>query len=175
MKLRQFNLVLLLIVLVCGILVGQGLTQRNMSAEQLSSREHELAAIQAARGAMDMIKSDLERAGYAETIPPSTAVAVRVKHPASDELIVAPSTGQSLSFRSSDGRESVAYEMEGHRLVRIIAGERRVLLQDARDFKVRPVNDGQSLNIAFWIPVGGRAGDPQVTQAAMYGHFVHAQ
>lgn len=168
-SIRRFNVSLLLAVLVLGILAGHSLTRRSMNVDQASAREQELASLQAAQGAINMMKFDMERAGYAETVPPSTAVAVRLEHDedAQPPLMLATAFGQLLAFRSPDSGHRVSYETQGRQLVRVENHERLVLMEDARNFKVRTVAEGKVINVAFDVPVGTQ-------QSAVYGHFVKA-
>jgi hypothetical protein len=158
--------------LLGGLLAGQFFTARTMQVAQAASQEHQLAAIQAARGAMNLIKYDMERAGYAEVSPMSHA-SFRIES-SKDALQLAEATSQSLLFRSPDARDTVEYRIEGARLSRIATGresEHVVLLQNALNFQVRPATAGSTLNVAFAIPVGS---GPTASQAPVMAHFVRS-
>jgi hypothetical protein len=162
----------LAIGLLGGLMVGQFFTARTMQVAQAASQEHQLAAMQAARGAMNLIKYDMERAGYAEASPMSHA-SFRVQG-SSDSLQLVEATAQSLLFRSPDGRDTVEYRAEGARLSRIATGresENVLLLSNAMNFQIRPATAGSTLNVAFAIPVGIGA---TASQSPVMAHFVRA-
>ena len=161
MKGRRFNTSLLVITLSFGILAGAAFTEKSKRYNASASREQMLAAIQTVRGAMDMIKSDMERAGYIETIPTDRIVAMRLSSPDPMELLKA--TPASLEFRVPGQAETIKYEMQGTKLVRSVGNRSLVLLQNARDFRVA-ATDG-AVNVAFAIPV-------DQTTAPVYAHFV---
>lgn len=159
-----------------GLLAGGAIVERNMQTAQAASREQGLAAIQAARGAMDIMKADMERAGYAETRPNSKTVAVQVDH--SDPLKISKAFGQILAFKTPAG-EDIVYGYDNGKLVRNSPGESQVLLENAQDFKVQASNEGDTINLAFWIPVGDPSGklsgtmsNAKASQAPAYAHFV---
>jgi hypothetical protein len=172
----RINSTLLSSALVCGLLggllVGQFFTARTMQVAQAASQERQLAAIQSARGAMNLIKYDMERAGYAEASPMSHA-SFRVSASAglSDALQLTQATPRTLAFRSRDGRDTVEYRCEGVRLSRIATGkesEHVLLLANAMNFQIRQTGDGNTLNVAFAIPVGA------TSQSPVMAHFVRA-
>jgi hypothetical protein len=173
---RLVRLSFLCVVLILGIAVGQSLILETLNAARRPLGDHELA-IHAAHSAMDLMKADLERAGYTETIPPSRGAdaqgQVRVNH--DDDLVVVAASGKTLSFRSPDGRNAISYEFDGRRLVRVADGESEVLLEDVRDFQVRPESAGQAINVAFWTLVGPQTFDGKSGVAPVYGRFVHTQ
>ena len=166
----RFSPFVFLVATLIGLLAGGAIITKNMQVAEAASREQGLAAIQAARGAMDIVKTDMERAGYAETRPASNDVAVRVSH--SDTLQLTKAFAQTLAFRTPEGSE-IVYEFDNGKLTRANSGERQVLLENARDFKVQPVNDGETVNLAFWVPVGQPSGS-KTSQAPAYAHFVRA-
>ena len=169
---RRISPSLFLLITTIGLLAGGAIVQKNTQVAEAASREQGLIAIQSARGAMDLIKDDMARAGYTETRPASHDVAVRVSH--GDALQVTKAFGNVLAFRAPNGDE-IVYEVNDGRLTREAKGanhfENQVLLGNARDFEVRSVNDGQAVNLAFWIPVGSPA-DSKANQAPAYAHFV---
>jgi hypothetical protein len=160
--------------LLGGLLAGQFFTARTMQVAQAASQERQLAAMQSARGAMNLIKYDMERAGYAEPLPMSRAsFRVRSSAGSGDALQFKQAAPQSLRFGSPDGRDTVEYRCEGARLWRIATGkesEHVVLLENAVNFQIRQMDEGATLNVAFSIPVSGAAG----AQASVLGHFVRA-
>ena len=164
MILNPRNSTLLSLTLAIGILgglvAGQFFTARTMQVAQAASQEHQLAAIQSARGAMNLIKYDMERAGYAEVSPPSHA-SFRIQgsliQVSNDALRLTQTTPQSLLFHSPDGRDTVEYRCEGARLSRIATGresEHVLLLANALNFQIRQEGDGNTVNVAFAIPMG---------------------
>jgi type II secretory pathway component PulJ len=162
----------LVVGLVGGLMAGQFFTARTMQVAQAASQEHQLAAMQAARGAMNLIKYDMERAGYAEVSPMSHA-AFRVQG-SKDGMALKQATAESLLFSSSDGRDTVEYRLEGARLSRIATGkesEHVVLLANALNFQVRPATAGSTLNVAFTIPIGAGA---SASQSPVMAHFVRS-
>ena len=162
----------LAIGLIGGLVAGQFFTARTMQVAQAASQEHQLAAMQAARGAMNLIKYDMERAGYAEVSPMSHA-SIRIQG-ASDALHLTEATAQSLIFRSPDSRDTVEYRVEGSRLMRIATGrdnEHVLLLANAMNFQIRPATAGSTLNVAFAIPVGSGA---SASQSPVMAHFVRS-
>jgi hypothetical protein len=162
----------LVVGLLGGLVAGQFFTARTMQVAQAASQEHQLAALQAARGAMNLIKYDMERAGYAEVSPLSHA-SFRVQG-SQDALQLAEATPQSLLFRSPDGHDTVEYRVEGARLSRIATGresEHVLLLANALNFQIRPATAGSTLNVAFAIPVGVGA---TASQSPVMAHFVRS-
>ena len=154
----------LIVGLVGGLLAGQFFTARTMQVAEAASQERQLAALQSARGAMNLIKYDMERAGYVETSPMSHATfevhfgQVRSGAGSDDVLQLTQAKPQSLLFRSPDGRATIEYRCEGTRLSRIAAGresEHVLLLANALHFQIRQRADGSTLNIAFAIPMSG--------------------
>ncbi|GEM_PF-6492753 len=176
---RRINSTLLSFTLAAGLLggmlVGQFFTARTMQVAEAASQEHQLAAMQAARGAMNLIKYDMERSGYAEASPLShSAFRVTTAHPG-DALQLTRVTPQSIEFRSLDGRDIVEYRLEGTRLSRIASGresERVLLLANAQSFSANETPDAATVNVSFATPVGG-AGAP-VSVAPVMAHFVRS-
>jgi Tfp pilus assembly protein PilW len=162
----------LVIGLLGGLIAGQFFTARTMLVAQAASQEHQLAALQAARGAMNLIKYDMERAGYAEASPMSHA-SFQVQR-SNDSLQLVDATAQSLVFRSPDGLDTVEYRAEGARLSRIATGresEHVLLLANALNFQIRPATAGSTLNVAFAIPIGAGA---TASQSPVMAHFVRS-
>jgi hypothetical protein len=166
----------LVVGLLGGLLAGQFFTVRTMQVAQAASQERQLAAIQSGRGAMNLIKYDMERAGYAEASPMSRAsFRVHSSGGSNDALQLTQATPHSLVFQSLDGRDTVEYRCEGKRLSRLATGkesEHVLLLENALNFQIRQTSDGNTLNVAFAIPVGG-VGAP-ASQAPVLAHFVRS-
>jgi hypothetical protein len=171
---RRFHPSLFLLITMIGLLAGGAIVQKNTHVAEAASREQGLVAVQSARGAMDVIKDDMARAGYAEARPASHAVsnhgAARVS-PA-DELRVTKAFGKVLAFRAPNGDE-IVYALSEGKLIRAAKGQKEVLVGNAADFKVRSVDEGETVDLAFWIPVGSPA-DSKANQAPAYAHFVRA-
>lgn len=167
---RRYSPFMFLVATLVGLLAGGAIVEKNMQVAEASSREQGLAATQAARGAMDIVKNDMERAGYAEMLPGSHDVAVRVSH--TDTLEITRAFAKILAFRAPDGGE-IVYEFNNGKLTRSTNSENHVLLETAKDFKVQSADDGQTVNLAFWIPVAAPA-DSRANQAPAYAHFVRA-
>ena len=156
-----------------GIVAGAVITARSMQVVQAASIEQDMNAIQAARGAMDLIQYDMERAGYAQTAS-SSRVSIRISH--QDRLEMVAVSPKTVAFRSADGSDNIMYRFESGQLTRTVSGrhqERLVLLNHVSAYKIKQVSDEKTINLAFWIPVGGRAQSMGV-QAPVYGHFVRS-
>src|SRR5438128_518518 len=96
--------ILLLVTLLFGALIGHLYSASNLHVTQASSRQQELAALQTARGAMDLIQYDLERAGYAAIHPATGSIAVRVIH--QDRLTLQHVDDRTIALRSPDGQQT---------------------------------------------------------------------
>ena len=162
---RQYSPLMLLVAILVGLLTGGAIIEKNMQVAQASSREQELAAVQAAHEAMDVIKNDMERAGYAETRPGSHDAAVRVVH--TDTLKITKAFATVLAFRSPEGFD-ITYELSNGKLTRSAGSESQVLLDNAKDFRVQATIEGETVNLAFWVPVA------PAESAPAYAHFVRA-
>jgi hypothetical protein len=177
----------LIVGLVSGLLAGQFFTARTMQVAEAATQERQLAAIQSARGAMNLIKYDMERAGYVETSPMSRASFQMHSGAGSEDVLqLTQAMPQSLSFRSPDGRATVEYRCEGTRLSRTAAGrdsEHVLLLAKALNFQIRQSRDGDTVNVAFAIEVGAgasplksvsRFASTSASQALVMAHFVRS-
>jgi hypothetical protein len=187
----------LIVGLVGGLLAGQFFTARTMQVAQAASQERQLAAMQSARGAMNLIKYDMERAGYVETSPLSRASfqvhfgqvhfgQVHSGAGSADMLELTQATPQTLLFRAPDGRATVEYRCDGARLSRIAAGrdsEHVLLLANALNFQIRQSGDGSTVNVAFAIEVGAaespvksasRFASVSPSQTLVMAHFVRS-
>jgi hypothetical protein len=167
---RRYSPLMFLAAILVGLLAGGAIIEKNMQVAEASSREQGHAAVHAARSAIDSIRNDMERAGYAETRPASHDVAVRVAH--TDTLQITRAFAQTLTFRTPEGFD-IVYELKDGKLIRSANGESQVLIENARDFKVQPANDGATVNLAFWIAVA-QPFDSKANQAPAYAHFVRA-
>jgi len=170
---RGINLLVVLAALLCGLVLGEIMTEKTMLVVQASSRELELAALQSAQGAMKLITYDMERAGYAEALPMKTPEIVVHFN---ERLRLEQADTGSMVFRSMDGRTTITYTQEGSRLIRESRGrenERLILLEHAKGFEAQQLQNGRVVNLAFSIPVG-RPQSGYTPEAPQYAHFIRS-
>ncbi len=146
------RLVLILAVATVGMIAGNELGQQQAQSAQASSMEQNMSAVQAALGVLDMLKSDMQRAGFAERNFPEPDVTVALTRNAPLELVEAGR--DCLVFRSPDAQENISYRIEGQRLVRTASGQTKVLLQKVGYFNIQRVLDGTAVNLAFSLESG---------------------
>src|SRR5258708_5443043 len=173
MSSRRTNLTILLSAFLAGLMFGRLLDAKNLLVAQADTQN--LAAIRAARGTMDIIQYDMERAGYSQFLPSRNASVVRVTY--ADKLEMVKADANELVFRSVDGRDHIVYCYESGQISRIVTGssnERLVLLEKVTSFKVNRFLDGKTINVAFWYPVvaSGDGEAVEAGQAPAYAHFV---
>jgi hypothetical protein len=172
MRSRKYTLVVLFSVFLAGLSFGRLLDARNLMVAQADTQS--LATIRAARGTLDMIQYDMERAGYSPFLQ-SHQPKVHVTY--TDKLELVKADAGELAFRSADGADKIVYVFENSQITRIVSGssrERLVLAEKISNFKVNQFRDGKTINMAFWYPVGV-SDDGETVVAPGYAHFVKTE
>lgn len=150
------RIALIVLVAVIGMFAGSGLTRHVIRSAQAAANEQSFAAVQAVNGALAMLKSDLERAGFVETGSTDTAVAVRIPQGESLNLIKAGT--EELILSSPDGQRTISYRFGGGMLVRAISGAEAgssTLLQKVSRAGFQAGKDGETLNVSFAVALSG--------------------
>jgi hypothetical protein len=161
------RMVLILAAAVMGVLAGSGLAERNVSAQSVAQEQNQ-AAVQSSWGALELFRSDLERAGFYQVKYPEWGTTVQLK--AAAPLRVTRAQKDYLELRSPDGRETISYHFTDGRLVRTASGKgAQVLLQKVTYFNMQQVLDGAVVNVAF--SVGVFDAKRPASDVHFFGHF----
>jgi hypothetical protein len=167
--------VLLAVAAALGALAGSLWTSHNLTQAHAAEREQSLAAYQSATGAMELLRADLERAGFVEIDPLKTHVAAVVAHP-DPMTITAVNLTTALVLRCQDGNHAVIYTVDGGKLVRTETGaEARsaVLLRNVARAQFQEVKEHDAFNVSFSVRLDNGWGGP-AAEAHLFSHFRRA-
>ena len=142
--------VIMIGVSIVSLIAGTQLNQAVYGSAQAKARESSFAAVQAAWGVVDLLRTDLQRAGYYENSSSKPGLHVKMTHPSPLKVKVASDV---LVFQSADGQETIVYRFVNGQLFRSSGQNPKIVLDRIADFGFRQVLDGQVINVTFSVGV----------------------
>jgi hypothetical protein len=106
--------------------------------------------VQATWTVVEMLRADLQRAGYYENAAPAPGLNVKISHPRPLSVKVASDV---MVFHSPDGSEVIAYRFVNGQLTRSTGKRERIALDRIADCGFRRALDGEVINVTIAVGV----------------------
>ena len=137
-------------VAIISLIAGTQLNEVIRTGAQAKARESSFAAVQAAWGVVDLLRTDLQRAGYYENSTSKPGLHVKMTHSSPLKVKVASDV---LVFQTVDGREIIVYRFVNGQLFRTSGQNPKTVLDRIADFGFQQALDGQVINVSFSVGV----------------------
>ncbi len=137
-------------VAIISLLAGTQLNEVVRTGSQAEARESSFAAVQATWRVVELLRTDLQRAGYYETAGTVPGLNVKMSHSSPLNVKVASDV---LVFHSADGKEVIVYRFVNGQLFRSDGKKSKIVLDRIADFGFRRALDGEMINVNFSVGV----------------------
>jgi len=135
---------------IVGVVAGTQLNEIVRTASQAKAHESSYAAVQSTWRVVEMLRTDLQRAGYYETASATKGLNVKMRH---DSPLTVKVANDVMVFHSPDGQEIIIYRFVNGQLFRSDGRKSKIVLDRIADFGFRRALDGQMINVTFSVGV----------------------
>jgi len=137
-------------IAIISLVAGTQLNEVVRTVSQAEARESSFAAVQGTWRVVELLRTDLQRAGYYETTGTGPGLNVKMSHSFPLNVKVA---NDVLVFHSADGQEVIVYRFVNGQLFRSDGKKSKIVLDRIADFGFRRALDGEMINVNFSVGV----------------------
>lgn len=137
-------------VAIVSLVAGTQLNEVVRTGSQAKARESSFAAVQGTWRVIELLRTDLQRAGYYENSSSKPGLQVKMTHPSPLKVKVASDV---LVFQSPDEQEMIVYRFVNGQLLRTAGRDPKIVLDKITDLGFQQALDGKVLNVTFTIGV----------------------
>lgn len=145
------KIAILMAVAIVGVAIGTQVNETIHGNTQAEARESSFATVQSTWRVVELLRTDLQRAGYYETSSaPVAGLNVKMSHPSPLKVKVA---NDVMVFHSPNGQETIVYRFVNGQLFRSDGQRAKIVLNGIADFGFRQALDGEMINVNFSVGV----------------------
>src|SRR5258706_11807373 len=137
-------------VAIVSLVAGTQLNEIVRTSSEAKARESSFATVQATWRVIELLRTDLQRAGYYETASTVPGLNVKISHPSPLTVKVA---NDVLVFHSPNGREVIVYRCVNGQLIPSAGEKSKIVLDRIADFGFRRALDGEVINVTITVGV----------------------